>query len=62
MTAAKCFGCPHLAPDGGCSRYRKRASSVRACGHGNKDFNRPPFSRRGAENLRRRHKEQKENG
>ena len=60
MTAAKCFGCPHLSTDGECSRYRRRASSVRACGRGCRDFNRPPYSRRGAENMRRWHKEQQE--
>lgn len=62
MKLSKCAKCPHRDDEDTCSRYGKPCVKVAACGHGNKDFNRPPFSRRGAENLRRWHKEQKENG
>jgi hypothetical protein len=59
MNRATCEHCEQHADDGECLRYGKPAAKVHACGLANRDFNRRPFSRNGAERRRRQHEERK---
>lgn len=62
MKPATCAKCPHLGDEGQCDRYNKNIGHVRGCGLANKGYNRRPFSRGGAEVLRKWYKEEKEKG
>lgn len=59
MTARKCDPCPYRDGEA-CGRYGKPAAKVKACGFAGTNFNRKPFTRRGAEIMRKWRNNEKE--
>lgn len=60
MKPTVCEGCDEAGDGGACLRYGKPRVRVKACGKANRGYNRRPFSRKGAENLRKRREEEEE--